>query len=99
VPIDPFGSVHVAVNRQTRSGQPPGGWIGSERLAVADAVAAWTSGSAYAERSELAKGHLRSGMLADITILDRDLVATSTATLADVKVATTVAGGRVVFEA
>jgi predicted amidohydrolase YtcJ len=98
VPIDPFGSLHVAVNRQTRSGEPPGGWVGSERLEVADAVAAWTSGSAYAERSELAKGHLRKGMLADITILDRDLMATPTAELADIKVEATVVGGRVVFE-
>jgi predicted amidohydrolase YtcJ len=99
VPIDPFGGVHVAVNRQTRSGEPPGGWVESERLQVGDAVAAWTSGSAYAEHSELAKGRLRDGMLADIAILDRDLNATPAAELGDISVAATVVGGRVVFEA
>ncbi len=98
VPIDPFGSLHVAVNRQTRTGEPPGGWVGSERLDVVDAVAAWTSGSAYAERLELAKGQLREGMLADITILDRDLMATSPAALGNIGVAATVVGGRIVFE-
>jgi predicted amidohydrolase YtcJ len=99
VPIDPFGSLHVAVNRQTRSGEPPGGWVGSERLDLADAVAAWTSGSAYAERSEPAKGRLGKGMLADIAILDRDLMAMPMSELADVNVVATAVGGRVVFEA
>ena len=99
VPIDPFGSLHVAVNRQTRAGEPHGGWVPSERLSLADAVAAWTSGSAYAERSELAKGRLREGMLADIAILDRDLTATPAEGLAETRVAATVVGGRVVFEA
>ncbi len=99
VPIDPFGSVHIAVNRQTRSGEPSGGWVPSERLALADAVSAWTSGSAYAERSEASKGQLRKGMLADITILDRDLTAMSAAELAGINVEATVVGGRVVFEA
>jgi predicted amidohydrolase YtcJ len=98
VPIDPFGSLHVAVNRQTRSGDPPGGWVGSERLKVGEAIAAWTSGSAYAEGSELAKGRLHDGMLADIAILDRDLTETPEAELGDIKVAATVVGGRVVFE-
>lgn len=99
VPIDPFGSLHVAVNRQTRTGEPPGGWVASERLKIDDAVAAWTSGSAYAEHSDLAKGRLRDGMLADIAVLDRDLAATPDAELGDLKVVATVVGGRVVFEA
>jgi predicted amidohydrolase YtcJ len=73
--------------------------VGSERLEVADAVAAWTSGSAYAERSEPVKGHLRKGMLADIAILDRDLMAAPISELADIKVAATVVGGGVVYEA
>lgn len=99
VPIDPFGSLHIAVNRQTSSGEPPGGWVASERLALADAVAGWTSGSAYAERAENVKGHLRKGMLADIAILGRDLTAMPAADLAGVGIAATIVGGRVVFEA
>jgi predicted amidohydrolase YtcJ len=99
VPIDPFGSLHVAVNRQTRSGEPAGGWGAAERLGLAEAVAAWTSGSAYAEHSELAKGELREGMLADIAILDRDLLATPVGQVAEIKVEATVVGGRLVYEA
>src|SRR5438445_389772 len=73
VPLDPFASVHVAVNRQTLTGEPPGGWLPHERLSLEDALAGWTSGSAYAEHMEEHKGALKVGMLADIAVLDRDL--------------------------
>jgi len=98
VPIDPFLSLHVAINRQTRDGDPPGGWLPEERLGIAQAVEAWTSGSAYAEHAEHVKGRLREGMLADIAVLDRDLETTPTDEVAQTKVEATVLDGRLVFE-
>jgi predicted amidohydrolase YtcJ len=98
VPLDPAASLHVAVNRQTRDGEPAGGWLPEQRLDVAGAVAAWTSGSAYAEHGEQHKGLIRAGMLADIAVLDRDLAAVDPNELAALGVAATVVGGRIVFE-
>ena len=98
VPIDPFLSLHVAINRQTRHGDPPGGWLPGERLGLSQSVEAWTSGSAYAEHAERDKGRLREGMLADITVLDRDLEKTRPEEVAQAKVEATVVGGRLVFE-
>jgi predicted amidohydrolase YtcJ len=98
VPIDPFGSLHVAVNRQTPSGEPPGGSHPDERLSLAQAVDGWTSGSAYAEHREDVKGTLRKGMLADIAVLDRDLLSAPAGEIASTKVAATVVAGRLVFE-
>jgi predicted amidohydrolase YtcJ len=98
VPIDPFLSLHVAINRQTRQGDPPGGWLPGERLGLSQAVEAWTSGSAYAEHAERVKGRLREGMLADIAVLDRDLAQTPPDEVAQAKVEATVVGGRLVFE-
>jgi len=98
VPIDPFLSLHVATNRQTRHGEPPGGWLPQERLSLAEAVEAWTSGSAYAELAEQIKGRLQPGMLADIAVLDRDLANTAPDEIAQTKVEATVVGGRLVFE-
>src|SRR5207245_4723889 len=72
VPIDPFLSLHVAINRQTGAGEPPGGWLPDQRLTLPQAVEAWTAGSAYAEHAEHTKGRLRQGMVADIAVLDRD---------------------------
>ena len=98
VPLDPAAGLHVAVNRQTRGGEPPGGWIPTERLSIADAVAAWTSGAAYAEHRERQKGALQVGMLADIAVLDRDLQRTPLTEIATIKVEATAVGGRLVYE-
>jgi predicted amidohydrolase YtcJ len=99
VPLDPATSLHVAVNRQTRRGDPPGGWLQNERLSLADAVAAWTSGSAYAEHTERSKGALEVGMLADVAVLDRDLAGTPPNEIATITIEATAVGGRLVYEA
>jgi predicted amidohydrolase YtcJ len=98
VPLDPALSLHVAVNRQTRAGDPPGGWLPHERLSLVEALAGWTSGSAYAEHAEQSRGALRVGMLADIAVLDRDLSTLPAAEIAALQVTATVVGGRVVYE-
>jgi predicted amidohydrolase YtcJ len=98
VPLDPLASLYVAVNRQTLSGQPPGGWLPHQRLSIEDAVEAWTSGAAYAEHRERQKGGLKVGMLADIAVLDRDLLRTPASEIASTKVEATAVGGRLVYE-
>jgi predicted amidohydrolase YtcJ len=98
VPLDPIASLHVAVTRQTRAGEPAGGWLPDQRLKVAEALAAWTFGGAYAEHAEDQKGTLAAGMLADIAVLDRDVTAAIGSELLDLKVTATIVGGRVVYE-
>ncbi|HXI96907.1 MAG TPA: amidohydrolase [Candidatus Acidoferrum sp.] len=98
VPLDPAASLHVAVTRLTRAGEPPGGWMPDQRLKLAEALAAWTFGGAYAEHSEDRKGTLGDGMLADIAVLDRDVLVTPASELHELKVTATVVGGRVVYE-
>ncbi|HEX7263583.1 MAG TPA: amidohydrolase [Candidatus Dormibacteraeota bacterium] len=98
VPLDPFASLHVAVSRQTLAGEPPDGWIPGERLGVGEALAAWTSGAAYAEHMDRQKGLLEVGMLADIAVLDRDLLSTDLSQIKETKVEATAVGGRLVYE-
>jgi predicted amidohydrolase YtcJ len=98
VPLDPAASLHVAVTRQTRAGTPAGGWLPDQRLKLAEALAAWTFGGAYAEHAEDQKGTLAAGMLADIAVLDRDVIAAGDSDLAELKVTATIVGGRVVYE-
>jgi len=98
VPLDPLASLHVAVNRQTLAGEPPDGWLRHERLSLGDAVAGWSSGSAYAEHMEEHKGSLKVAMLADIAVLNRDLRETPPSEIAGIKVEATVVGGRLVYE-
>jgi predicted amidohydrolase YtcJ len=98
VPLDPAASLHVAVTRQTRAGEPAGGWLPDQRFKLAEALAAWTWGGAYAEHAEDRKGAMAEGMLADIAVLDRDVLATPVSELHALRVAATIVGGRVVYE-
>jgi predicted amidohydrolase YtcJ len=97
VSLDPRLGLNMAVNRTTPSGEPGGGWLPQERLPVADALAAYTAGGAYAEFAEADKGSLQPGLLADLTIWDRDLRSEPADPLA-AQVRATVVGGRVVHE-
>ena len=98
VPLDPAASLQVAVTRQTRAGEPAGGWLPDQRLKLAEALAAWTFGGAFAEHAEDQKGALAAGMLADIAVLDRDIVEVPPSEIAQLKVTATIVGGRVVYE-
>jgi predicted amidohydrolase YtcJ len=94
--LDPRLGLNTAVNRTTPQGEPPGGWIPSERLTVLEALTAYTSGSAYAEFADQHKGALRPGMLADVTIFGRDLLSIPASEVLSAAIRATIIGGRVV---
>jgi hypothetical protein len=95
--LDPLAGVFVAVNRTSREGDPPGGWQPAERIALRDAVRAYTSGAAWASFDEQRKGRLDRDMLADIVILSVDIFAVPPDELGDAEVVMTIADGRIVY--
>jgi predicted amidohydrolase YtcJ len=96
-PFDPMQTLYAAVTRATLDGKRPGGWVPEQKITLAEAVAAYTAGSAYAEFQEKDKGSLAPGKLADLIILGQDVFAVPPAAIKDVVVETTIVGGRVVF--
>jgi predicted amidohydrolase YtcJ len=96
VPFDPFIALHGAVTRRTPAGEPPGGWLPSERLTVGEALAAYTSGSAFAAHAETRRGMIVVGHDADLVVLDRDLLAEDPAAIVGTRVVATVIGGRII---
>ncbi|HEU4403125.1 MAG TPA: amidohydrolase [Candidatus Polarisedimenticolia bacterium] len=96
-PLDPMQTIYAAVTRATLDGRNPGGWVPQEKLSVAETVEAYTLGSAYAEFQEKEKGSLTPGKLADLVILSADIFGIAPQAIRDVKVLTTIAGGRVVW--
>ena len=79
---NPFPGLAAAVSRQDMQGQPPGGWIPSERLRFAQALDAYTRGGAYAGFAEGRIGALEPGKWADFILVDRDPTAVAAQALA-----------------
>src|SRR5690606_4675500 len=94
----PLLGLHAAVTRQDLAGQPAGGWLPDQRLTVAEAIAAFSSGAAFAAGREAHLGRLAPGMRCDITCLDRDPHAVDPAELPNLKIRATMVDGELVFE-
>lgn len=98
VTIDPLVGLNMAVNRTTPEGTPPGGWYPQERLTLARALEAYTSGAAFASFDEQRKGQLAPGMLADMVLLSHDVFELPASRLLEARVTHTIFDGKVVFE-
>jgi predicted amidohydrolase YtcJ len=91
--------VYAAVTRATLDGKNPNGWFPEQKLTVAEAVEAYTMGSAYAEFQEHEKGSITPGKLADMVLLSDDIFSIDPAKIRDVTVLETMVGGKVVWTA
>jgi predicted amidohydrolase YtcJ len=97
-PLNPMLTLYAATTRATLDGRNPGGWVPEQKITIQEAIAAYTSGSAFAEFQEGEKGTIARGKLADLVILSDDVFAIPAAAIKDVKVLTTVVGGKVVHQ-
>jgi predicted amidohydrolase YtcJ len=96
-PVSPFRGLYAAVTRKSENGTQE--FFPEQRLTMDQAIAAYTTGSAFAEFEEKEKGKLAPGMLADFVVLDRDVTAASAEKVLATKVLRTVVGGKTVYEA
>jgi predicted amidohydrolase YtcJ len=95
---NPFPGLSAAISRQDINGQPPGGWIPSERLTFEQALAAFTRGGAYAGFAEDRIGALEPGKWADFILIDRDPTKVDPQSLARTQVLETWVAGKKVWE-
>jgi predicted amidohydrolase YtcJ len=95
-PVTPFRGLYAAVTRKSEDGKQE--FFPAQKLTMDQAIAAYTTGSAFAEFEEKEKGKLAPGMLADFVVLDRDITASSAEKLLATKVLRTVVGGKTVYE-
>jgi hypothetical protein len=95
-PITPFRGIYCAVTRMNEAGTKS--YYPEEKMSLHDALAAYTTGSAYAEFEERDKGLIEPGMLADFVVLDRDLTKIPPREILGTKVLRTVVGGKTVYD-
>jgi predicted amidohydrolase YtcJ len=97
-PLAPLLTIYAAVTRATLDGKNPGGWFPEQKLTVAEAVEAYTIGSAYAEFQDNEKGSITPGKLADMVLLSEDIFSIPPEKIREVRVLKTFVGGKLVFD-
>jgi len=96
-PVTPFRGLYAALTRMSEDGRKS--YDPAQKLNIEQAIAAYTTGSAFAEFAEKQKGKLEPGMLADFVVLDQDITAALPPKILAAKVLRTVVGGKTVYEA
>lgn len=92
LPGSPLQAVQTLVDRRSRSGQVIGD---GEQITVAQALHTVTTAGAWIAGMEDRLGRIRSGFLADLTVLDDDPTRVPTEEIAGIGVRGTVVDGRV----
>lgn len=98
-PPMPLMGIYAAVTRRTLDEQRPEGWVPEQKVTVEQALRAYTAGGAYAGFAEANRGMIKVGMLADLTMIDKDLTRIAPAAIRDAKIMRTIVDGKVVYEA
>ena len=96
--VHPRYLIHAAVNRTTLKGDPEGGWFPEQKMTVDEALLAYTINNAAAAFDSDLRGSLKAGKLADITVLDQNLLRIDPRDILRTNVEMTMVGGRIVFE-
>jgi predicted amidohydrolase YtcJ len=95
--VSPFRGLYAALTRTSEDGKKT--YYAEQKLNIEQALAAYTTGSAYAEFADKQKGKLEPGMLADFVVLDQDITAAQPPKILETKVLRTVVGGKTVYSA
>jgi predicted amidohydrolase YtcJ len=96
LPIGPMRGIHAAVTRKGMSGEVYGA---GEALGVTEALRGYTVKGAWLTFEEEEKGTIEEGKLADLIVLDRDILTIPADQIPEVRVTQTWLGGRLVYEA
>jgi predicted amidohydrolase YtcJ len=98
---NPLLGAHVAVNRvlPDARGAQAEPLYARNRIDLATALGAYTTGSAYVNHLDDVTGRLEAGLLADLAVLDRDPFAGPADEIASTRVVATYVEGRSVFRA
>jgi predicted amidohydrolase YtcJ len=98
---NPLRAIHVAVNRALpgASGAEAEPFLPGQRLGLAEALAAYTIGSAYVNHLDDETGAIEPGRLADLVVLDRDPFDSPPGEIAGIGVLATYVEGERVYAA
>jgi len=93
---NPLEEIEVAVTRMGPLGETKTPFLPTERIALPEAIAAFTINAAYVNRHEKETGSIEVGKFADLAILDRNLFDIPATEISDTKVLVTLFEGKTV---
>jgi hypothetical protein len=96
---NPWHGLYAAVTRQSRAGDPQGGWYADQALTRAEALHSFTLANAYAAHQEDRLGSLEAGKWADFIVIDRDYFEVPASEIDDIQVLETWVAGKKVYAA
>jgi len=94
-PYPPLMGIHSLVNRRTRGGKPYGM---SQRISVMEALKLYTINAAYHSFEEDIMGSIEPGKLADMVVLEEDILTVPTETIIDIPISLTIVDGKIVYQ-
>ncbi|MEY3349162.1 MAG: hypothetical protein RLY46_1201 [Bacteroidota bacterium] len=97
-PVDAMYGIYAAVTRQTGDGKNEKGWYPDQKIAVEDALKAYTLNNAYASFMDGKTGVLKAGVYADFAVLEQDLRTINPVQIKGVRVLSTFLNGKEVFK-
>ncbi len=92
---NPFLGIHAAVTGKTLDGKI---FVPEQNITVEQALRCYTTSAAYACFMEDRLGMIKPGYLADIVILNEDVLSIPAERIADVTVHTTIVGGAIAWQ-
>lgn len=98
-PLDPLLGIYAAVTRRTTDGANVDGWVPEEKIAVEEALRAYTVEAARSVFREDDLGTLEEGKAADLVVLSENLLRIDPGAIPDVRVEMTMVDGEIVHGA
>ncbi len=91
----PMVQIYEAVVRKTRTGRSVSP---EEAIGILDAIRLYTWNGAYLGKEEDIKGSIEPGKLADMVVIDRDILEVPLEEIKDINVLTTIVNGRIIYQ-
>ncbi|MCP4712095.1 MAG: amidohydrolase family protein, partial [Planctomycetes bacterium] len=95
---NPLLGIYAAITRQDVQGNPEGGWYSEQKMTIEEAIRGYTCWAAYAAFQEDVLGSIETGKLADIVILDKNILEIEPKEILTTQVLYTIVGGNIVYQ-
>lgn len=94
---NPFLEIYRAITRVYNDGLPKGGWNPQEKISVESAIDAYTRVPAYSVKREKEIGTLEEGKIADMIVVNKNLLDATPEEIKNAKVVRTIFDGKEIY--